>query len=85
MGKKKSSWSRILNVPTSKSEMNHMFPVGDILLYVLRYLRRKSVGLPREKCRKNLQRNGKPRNEEGRLPILWFLIRNIQKLSPLYR
>lgn len=49
-----------------------MLPVGDILLYDLRNLSRESVGLPREECRKNLQRNEKPRNEEGRLPILWF-------------
>lgn len=47
-----------------------MFPVGDILFYDLRNLSRKSVGLPREEGRKNLKRNGEPRNEEGRLPIL---------------
>lgn len=59
-----------------------MFPVSDILLCELRNLSRKSVDLPREEWRKNLQRNEKPRNEEGRLPILWFfLTRNIQKLS----
>lgn len=50
-----------------------MFPVGDILLHGLRNLSRKSVGLPREECRKDWQGNGEPRNEEGRLPILWFL------------
>lgn len=50
--------------------MNHMFPVGDILFYDLRNLSRKSVGLPREEGRKHLQRNEKPRSEEGRLPGL---------------
>jgi hypothetical protein len=36
-----------------------MFPVGDILLYDLGHLSRKSVGLPRKESRKILQRNEK--------------------------